>query len=58
MKFPKVLHVSIEKSKGEEPYLVAHTDGIIEIDDDRPVAIYKLEQIGRVNITKTFLKHS
>ena len=55
MKFPKQIHVTIEQDNDDE-YLLAYKDGVAEIEDERPVAIYELVKVGRVNIAKTFVE--
>ena len=54
MKFPKLLHIGIEEGYGESHFVV-HPGGASEVEDERPIAIYKLVEVGRVSITKVFV---
>ena len=54
MKFPKLLHIGIEEDRNES-YFVVLRGGVSEVEDERPIAIYKLVEVGRVSITKVFV---
>ena len=56
MKFPELLHVSIESPRNEEPYFVVHDDGVQDFDvDGERVAIYKLVKVGKVEVSRRFV---
>jgi hypothetical protein len=53
-KFPRLIHV-VEEGEGSDKFLAVYTDGIVGVEDPTtPVAIYKLVEVGRVDIKKTF----
>lgn len=53
-KFPKVIHVTRE-GDGEDEYLNVREDGVERIDEPMEVAIYELVEVGRVEITKSYV---
>jgi hypothetical protein len=56
MKFPSLLHVTVD-GEGENEYLLAHDDGVFSLDEHgQPVAIYKLVSVGCVEIKKAYVE--
>jgi hypothetical protein len=53
MKFPKRIHITIEPA--DEPFLIVRTEGIEDVDDTQPCAIYELVEVGIVEVTREFL---
>ena len=54
-KFPPILHVIREEDDGIEDYFVAYTSGVSDLEENgTPVAIYRLVEVGSVNIVKSF----
>jgi len=57
VKFPGVIYVTREEPGGnEEPYLVAHEDGLESVEDGDEVAIYKLAERGDVLVSRQYVK--
>jgi len=55
LKFPKLIHVTIERpARGDDSYFQIWDQGVSDMDEEQPVAIYQLVKIGRVSITKQF----
>lgn len=56
-KFPSIIHVTQEQETvKDEPYFIVHEGGVFDIDEDRkPIAIYKLVEVGEVAIMKSFV---
>lgn len=53
-KFPNVIHVTRE-GEGEDAYWQVNADGVFSLDvPGQPVGIYKLVEVGRVKIQKSF----
>jgi len=53
-KFPKVIHVTIERPDHDDSYFQVWGDGVFEMSEEQPVAVYQLIKIGRLSITKQF----
>jgi len=57
MKFPRIIHATVEESGNDDPWLHVHTDGVSSMDvPGQRVAIYRLVDIGRVQIAKSFVR--
>ena len=55
VKFPKLIHVTIERpDSNDEPYFQVWEQGVADMDEEKPVAIYQLVKIGHISITKQF----
>lgn len=50
-KFPKVLHVVVEKPTNDAPYLVALNNGVENLTESQPVAVYRLVEVKALTIT-------
>lgn len=56
-KFPPLIHVKIEELQNDPDYLAVLDDGVFGVDKPgERVAIYKLVEVGTVQITKRFVK--
>jgi hypothetical protein len=53
-RFPDIIHVTREKD-GKETYYIVHLDGVQDLAEPQPVAIYKLMSLGSVQISKRFI---
>lgn len=55
-KFPRLIHVTVEGDKSEE-WLQVHKDGVMGVEEHgTQIAIYKLVEVGVVQIQKSFQK--
>lgn len=58
-KFPSVIHVTYEDAgSNEEPYMQVHEDGVFgaaEVGKSKPVAVYKLLEVGAVVAPPSFV---
>lgn len=55
-RFPQLLHITEEVPERGDPWLEVHKDGVFSLERaGQQVAIYKLVQVGRVKILKSFL---
>lgn len=54
-KFPKVIHVIEERPANDDAYLAVIEGGVFALADPQPVAVYRLVEVGRVEITKRFI---
>lgn len=53
-KFPNLIHVTREGEDDGE-YWQVNEDGVFSVDEpNKPIAIYKLVEVGRVQIQKSF----
>lgn len=54
-KFPNLIHVTVE-GEGDDQYYQVNEDGVFAVDEpNKPIAIYKLVELGRVQIEKRFV---
>ena len=54
--FPNLIHVTEEAATNDEPWLQVRTDGVASCDEPgQKIAIYRLVEVGRVGIAKSFL---
>lgn len=53
-KFPNLIHVTRENTGTQDEYLSVAEGGVFSLNEPAPVAIYKLVEVGRVQILKSF----
>jgi hypothetical protein len=54
MEFPKTLYVRIEEARGD-PYPIAD-ETLDEVNETQPVAVYRLEHVGRAVVERKFVR--
>lgn len=54
-KFPQLIHVTVEGNN--PPYFQVNERGVFDVEEPgKPIAIYKLVEVGTVQIDKRFIK--
>lgn len=51
-RFPEYIHITEEKPSNDEPFLIAHKDGVASITEPQDVAIYKRVNVGKVIVSR------